>query len=355
MESNINIVDASIQWLRQLREGDFPHQLIAVACSLDHARQVRGLYQERGLECREIHSAMDGDEQAQVLRDLRNGVLDAVVQVQMLGEGFDHPPLSVAAIFRPYRSLSPYIQFVGRAMRVNVPNRPGHPDNQGVVVSHIGLNIDRHWNDFKLIDAEDQELIRGWLEAPERTPETGHGPRRRLGSDMDVTQEVLDRFLSDPFLDPTDETVIDNILNVMREQGLDPEVLGLTREDLQRRLVASRQHTAPEPQRLPVQPQAHRQMLRVRLREQTQSAAGRVCEALGQHPGGRRIALFGGTGATNNLGAVIVLMNRAVNDRLGIGRDERRERTAEELQDAIDALDELADEVQGRLAEQLQG
>lgn len=48
-ECNISIADASIQWLRHLREGGTPHQLIAVACSLDHARQVRAIYQERGL------------------------------------------------------------------------------------------------------------------------------------------------------------------------------------------------------------------------------------------------------------------------------------------------------------------
>ena len=47
----------------------------------------------------------------------------------MLGEGFDHPKLSVAAIFRPFRTLAPYIQFVGRIMRVVVQNDPTHPDN----------------------------------------------------------------------------------------------------------------------------------------------------------------------------------------------------------------------------------
>ena len=56
------------------------------------------------------------------MRDLRSGVLDCIVQVQMLGEGFDHPKLSVAAIFRPFRSLAPYIQFVGRILRVVVQN-----------------------------------------------------------------------------------------------------------------------------------------------------------------------------------------------------------------------------------------
>ena len=69
-------------------------------------------------------------------------------QVQMLGEGFDHPPLSVAAIFRPFRSLSPYIQFVGRVMRVVHENKPDHPDNHGYIVSHVGLSNDDHWGRF---------------------------------------------------------------------------------------------------------------------------------------------------------------------------------------------------------------
>jgi hypothetical protein len=57
-ECNRSIVDASIQWLQHLRETVTFHQLIAVACSVDHARQVRSLYAERGLRAREIHSNM---------------------------------------------------------------------------------------------------------------------------------------------------------------------------------------------------------------------------------------------------------------------------------------------------------
>ncbi|MCA2293010.1 DEAD/DEAH box helicase family protein [Mycobacterium avium] len=358
-ESNTSIVDHSIQWLRYLREGGLPHQLIAVACSVDHARQIRGLYQERGINAREIHSGQPAEERASILRDLRNGTLDAIVQVQMLGEGFDHPRLSVAAIFRPFRSLSPYIQFVGRAMRVNVQNAPGHPDNQGLIVSHVGLNIDRHWTDFKAIDRDDRDVVHGWLEAGEHEPEEGQGGegvgrRRRLRPDMTVTQEVIDRFLSDPYLDPADDTLIDNAMNVLREQGVDLEALGLTREELQRRFVQARSRRIPDaPERLPVQPQAHRQMLRERLNEQTRSAANRICEALGEHRSGRRIAALGGTGATNNLAAVIVLMNRAVNLHLGIETNERRDQNAEALEQAIAVLDDIADRVQADIAERL--
>lgn len=358
-QSNISIVDHSIQWLRHLREGGLRHQLIAVACSVDHARQIRGLYQERGLNTHEIHSGQPPEQREAILRDLRNGVLDAIVQVQMLGEGFDHPPLSVAAVFRPFRSLSPYIQFVGRAMRANVQNAPGHADNQGVIVSHVGLNIDRFWDDFKAIDGDDQQLVREWLNAGETPPgdSTGGGggaPRRRLTHDMDITQEIIDRFLSDPYLDPADDTLIDNAMNVIREQGLDLEALGLDREELQRRLRHARNRRYPDtPEHVPVQPQAHRQMLRQRLNEQTRSAANRICTALGERAGGRRIALLGGTGAQNNLAAVIVLMNRAVNFHLGIENNERRDQNTDALQRAIDALDDVADRVQADIAQRL--
>jgi DNA repair protein RadD len=357
-ESNTSIVDASIQWLRHMREGGLPHQLIGVACSMDHARQVRGLYEERGIRTREIHSGQTLEEREEILLELRNGTLDAIVQVQMLGEGFDHPRLSVAAIFRPFRSLSPYIQFVGRAMRVNVPNAPGHADNQGVIVSHVGLNIDRHWDDFKSIDGDDQELIHSWIEAGENLPEDGGngGRRRRTRPDMTVTQEIIDRFLSDPYLDPTDDTLIQNAINVLREQGVDLEALGLDRDELRRRFAQSRERRTPDaPERLPVQPQAHRQMLRTRLRELTQSAASRICESLGERPGGQRIAALGGTGAANNLAAVIVLMNRAVNRHLGIESNERRDQSMDALANAIDSIERIADEVEADLRERLEG
>jgi superfamily II DNA or RNA helicase len=356
-ESNTSIVDASIQWLNYLRDGGMRHQLIAVACSMDHARQVRGLYQERGLETREIHSGQPVEEREAILRDLRNGTLDAIVQVQMLGEGFDHPPLSVAAIFRPFRSLSPYIQFVGRAMRVNVQRAPGHPDNEGIIVSHVGLNIDRHWLDFKAIDSDDQEMVHEWLEAgDEPPPEPGEGGRRRLRPDMVVTEEFIDRFLSDDFIDASDDALIDNAIAVMRDQGIDIEALGLTREDLARRFAAQRQaRQNPEPERLIVQPQEHRKVLRRRLQEQAQSAANRVIEALGERPGGRRIALLGGTGAANNLGAVISLMHTAVNQHLGIESNARRDQDSDALERGILALDDIADQVEADLREKLDG
>ena len=356
-ECNISIVDASIQWLEHLRKSDFNHQLIAVACSLNHARDIRGLYQERGLAAQEIHSGMPAEEQEEALRNLRNGSLDVIVQVQMLGEGFDHPPLSVAAIFRPFRALSPYIQFVGRVMRVNVQRAPTHPDNRGVIVTHVGLNVDRHWRDFKSLDSDDAEVVSDWLNADETRPPPNDGAERRrpLWGPLDVTQEIVDHFISDLFLDPIDDPLIDNLLAIAREHGLDLVELGIDRDELARRRQQQRDAVGEpqEPMRLPVQPQEHRMFLRRRLREQTQALAGRICESLGQQPGGVRIAALGSTGAVNNLAAVIVLMHRAVNECLGIEPRSRRELITEELEQVEPRLEEIADTVEARLREQL--
>ena len=108
---------------------------------MNHARKIVELYEARGFKADLIYSEMDEDKKSRSTR-LTSGELDCIVQVQMLGEGFDHPKLSVAAIFRPFRTLAPYIQFVGRILRVIVQNSPGHPDNYGHIVTHAGMNLD---------------------------------------------------------------------------------------------------------------------------------------------------------------------------------------------------------------------
>ena len=158
-ECNRHIVRASIHQCQRLRdEGGTHHQIIAAACSVSHAERIAQLYREAGYSAMEIHSEQTKSRQKYVLQQLRGGKLDVIVQVQMLGEGFDHPPLSVAAVFRPYWTLSPYIQFIGRVMRVVMQQKPGDLNNRGVVVSHVGMNTERHWSQFRELDEGDQSL-----------------------------------------------------------------------------------------------------------------------------------------------------------------------------------------------------
>jgi hypothetical protein len=90
---------------------------------------------------------------------LENHELDVIVQVRKLGEGFDHPYLAVAAVFSVFGNLSPFVQFVGRIMRVVKHNTPGDPLNNGVVVFHAGANIAQRWEDFQQYSEADREFF----------------------------------------------------------------------------------------------------------------------------------------------------------------------------------------------------
>lgn len=356
-ECNRSIVDASIQRLEYLRQSGTFHQLIAVACSVDHARQVRSLYTERGLNAREIHSNMAQDDIEDALNDLRRNRIDCVVQVRMLGEGFDHPNLSVAAIFQPFRSLSPYIQFIGRVMRVVHQNNPQHPDNQGVVVSHVGLNIDRHWDDFRRIDHEDQELVQSWLEAGYETPNVDDlDQRRRLTPDMVVHDEIISHFIEQDYLDPMDDAVIEDLIEEFRRRGIDPDALGLSRDNLRQRLLQARSQQNIEPREIPVTPQRQRQEARRRLDERARTLASRILECVGASVTGSNIALaYPEFRSVNNFATVIQMVNLEINRRLDSSRESRREIPLERLGEVLDQLDEIGDVIQagieGRITE----
>jgi DNA repair protein RadD len=357
---NRHIAEASIQRCNILRaETGIQHQIIAAACSVDHARQVRAIYEECGYAAAEIHSEMPEEDRDDVIDRLRLGRLDCIVQVQMLGEGFDHPRLSVAAIFRPFRSLSPFIQFVGRVMRVVVQNDPEHPDNQGLIVSHIGLNNDARWDEFRELDLEDQLLLHGWIvgegELEPPTEGEGGGMPRRFDIGQFVDNEFVSRFIDRAFLDPDDDRVLDEMLAAK----VGPLALSdlIDRDALRQKLRDHQAALAAEPSAIPVTPQRRRRTARSRLRERTGSVAARILQDAAISRQGREIAkaLPGAGPMSSNAQYVTRLLNREINSYLGVGSGQRGELSLEQAERALEELDALGDRVRDRIVEAIDG
>jgi len=356
-ECNRHIAEASIQKCNRLRaRTGLPHQIIAAACSVDHARQVRGIYEECGYRAAEIHSEMPEEERDAVIDRLRVNQLDCIVQVQMLGEGFDHPRLSVAAVFRPFRSLAPYIQFVGRIMRVVMQNQPDHPDNVGYVVSHVGLNNEERWDEFRELDLEDQRLIHEWLsDNPDHDePESGNGEPRRFDAIALVDSELVGHFVDRAFLDPEDDRVLEEHLAKEVAPGV---VLGdlIEKEALREKLREKQAENQEEPVPIPVTPQRRRQSARTRLHERTGSVVARILKDLGIARGGRDVSKALGGLPAPNVQRVTILLNQAVNDFTGKGSKSRNKLTVEETEQALEALDAIGDKVRDELGEKLRG
>jgi superfamily II DNA or RNA helicase len=160
-ETLTTIVDCSIRELMGLRaeNSDKRHKIIASALNYAHCIQIVAAYQARGLRAAYIHSKENGPTNKKVLDQLERHDLDVIVQVRKLGEGFDHPYLSVAAVCSIFSNLSPFVQFVGRIMRAIAQNESSNRLNRGVVVFHAGANIARRWSDFQTYSKADQEYF----------------------------------------------------------------------------------------------------------------------------------------------------------------------------------------------------
>jgi len=331
---NQSIVDNSLEKLEELRKTGTHHQLIAVACSVDHAKSIRSLYSARGYKVDIIYSAQDEDKKQNVMRRLKNGELDCIVQVQMLGEGFDHPKLSVAAIFRPFRSLAPYIQFVGRILRVVVQNDATHPDNYGHIVTHAGMNLDKRLKEFKLFEKDDQqfweEIIGGKEPDVPRDVKSG-AARMRNAEDVVVNHEIVDSLIEEDFTTADDEDLIKELEHKLEQLGFDPsEAKGLV---LKQKKGKSRRVSSAEP--FQVLPQKEWEELRKRLHERVNRSANMLLTRLGLKRTGRKI-VNKGIPAGNDFTACISLINHQIKKQ---NPAPRKDWTTEDFSAAIDSLD----------------
>ena len=274
------IVNASIRELDKLRSatGDNRLKIIASALNFEHCRQIVEAYRARGRRADYVHSREDSAANARVMQKLNNHDLDVIVQVRKLGEGFDHRFLSVAAVFSVFRNLSPFVQFVGRIMRVVEQDAPGHPINRGVVVFHAGANIARRWEDFQQYSEADQAYFDQLLPVEgldfgtgdelevEPRPITASTVRVDVRSQTDVRLEEIPLIAQDP------EALV--ALTLLRGRGYTVDQVAQAFEELQ-----------PVPVTKARQRQARRSGLDMRVK----SEAARILASKKMNPEGREL------------------------------------------------------------------
>src|SRR5437588_7977198 len=86
------------------------------------AEDLADYMQELNIKVHYLHSEVETIERVEILRDLRLGVYDVVVGINLLREGLDLPELSLVSILDAdkegfLRSEGSLIQTIGRAAR----------------------------------------------------------------------------------------------------------------------------------------------------------------------------------------------------------------------------------------------
>lgn len=119
-EKDIEIARKAEEVLLADREEGLKHYLMVRTDTKNNAEVLEVVYQNNtNLRLRRIDSSMSSTQVKQYLQELRDGNLDGIICVDMLGEGFDFPNLKIAAIHVPHKSLASTLQFIGRFARTN--------------------------------------------------------------------------------------------------------------------------------------------------------------------------------------------------------------------------------------------
>ena len=115
-----NQIDDLIEEIQQ--RVDVDERILVTTLTKRMAEELAKYFTKMGVRCRYVHSDIDTIERVEIMQDLRKGLFDVLIGVNLLREGLDLPEVSLVAILdadkegflRSHRSLT---QTVGRAAR----------------------------------------------------------------------------------------------------------------------------------------------------------------------------------------------------------------------------------------------
>ena len=109
--------------LAEIRECSARDERVIVTCLTKKTSEDLSDYlQELGVKCTYLHSGIDTVERIEILKELRSGVIDVVIGINLLREGMDLPEVSLVAVLDAdkegfLRSTTALMQIAGRAAR----------------------------------------------------------------------------------------------------------------------------------------------------------------------------------------------------------------------------------------------
>jgi superfamily II DNA or RNA helicase len=142
-------VRAALDWQTELLSPVKPRVLFS-ALGERHAEQIARIAEEYDIPCSHLHHSMTEGRIKSIRQRFEqdSGDLQGIVQLKMLGQGYDFPPITIVVPMRPYGSFSEFYQFIGRGIRVvqhpALTGRVGPGEQFLDIVYHAEMGLDEH-------------------------------------------------------------------------------------------------------------------------------------------------------------------------------------------------------------------
>ncbi len=120
---------------------------IVFAVDVEHSKEITQRFKEAGIIAEHLDATTPKEEREKILSDFKNKKIKVVSNVEIITEGFDFPECEAVILARPTKSLSLYLQMVGRVMRIADGKTEGIILDNAVLWKEHGLSIiDRDWS-----------------------------------------------------------------------------------------------------------------------------------------------------------------------------------------------------------------
>lgn len=124
-----SITGDAVAHYRRLANG---RPAVAFATSIKHAEAVADEFRQAGYDAIAIGGHSDEETRKRALDGLKNGYIDVVVNCQLWVAGVDAPSIGCVILLAPTKSLTKYLQSIGRGLR------PATGKQDLIVLDHAG-------------------------------------------------------------------------------------------------------------------------------------------------------------------------------------------------------------------------
>ena len=153
--------------VQEWQEKAIGRKTVVFCSTIIHAQDVCDEYRRANIRAELLTGDTPSEERKQILHDLEHGDVQVVVNVAVLTEGFDAPPVSCIVLTRPCSYKSTMVQMIGRGLRTIDPEE--HPGiiKKDCIVLDFGTSVLTHGSLDETVDLEGSEA-RGTGAGPEK-------------------------------------------------------------------------------------------------------------------------------------------------------------------------------------------
>lgn len=207
---------------------------IVFASSIAHSKHIVEQARAAGVSAEHLDCYMDDDARAEILSGFERGAFTVLSNVALLSEGFDVPDTACMILARPTKSLTRFLQMVGRVLR------PAPGKTHALLLDHSGSveRIGHPFDDLPLVlcDGNPNKAGRQEREKPgpkpcprcksvkaaavHECPKCGFKPERK--SEVEVREgelKKLGRKTGKPVAPDRKQHVYSQLLHVARARG----------------------------------------------------------------------------------------------------------------------------------------